>query len=436
MEKTATTLNILAGFVELLPSDQICFDQLINLIEREYQKFGFWHLDTPIIERSEILLAKAGGETEKQIYRFNKGSNDLSLRFDLTIPLARYVANHYNQLKFPFKRYQIGKVYRGESPQKGRFREFYQADVDIIGHNELSSDYDFEMLLLVYEILKKLNLTKFIVKISHRQLLNAVITYLNLEDKKIAILRLIDKKDKIGHEKLINYWQELRLSAKQIEFLLKFTQISGLNKALNNLSSLPFQNLEAFKKGYADLTLINEKIKTLSLDSSCFIFDMSIARGFDYYTGLIFETNFIDYPQVGSICSGGRYDNLVSEYSQEKLPGVGFSIGLTRLFDQSKNLKLLNLIPKQTLDLLIIPLGYKNKALILAQNLRQQNLNVEVLLTDDNIKKKFKYADKRGVKWVLIIGEDEIKKQLLTLQNMDTGEKNLIAEGEIKAQII
>ena len=326
----------LSGFMELSPLDQIEFDRIKTIIEDTYKLYGFYPLDTPIIEYSSVLLAKAGGETEKQIYRFNKGDNDLSLRFDLTVPLAKYVSARYNELSFPFKRYQIGKVFRGERPQKGRFREFYQCDIDVIGDGELSLMYDAEIPSIIYDIFTKMNIGKFVIRINSRKILNGFFENLNLSDKYQDILRIIDKMEKVSEEDLIDMLKEINLTDEIVNKILSFVKIKGSNEnILNSLKNLNIEN-EMFVNGINELETVINSLRAMNIDEEYFVIDLTIARGLDYYTGIVYETKLVDYPQIGSVCSGGRYDDLATYYTDRKLPGVGISIGLTRLFYQLK----------------------------------------------------------------------------------------------------
>ena len=326
----------LPGFMELLPKEQILFNKIKDTIQRTYEKYGFLPLDTPIIEDANVLLAKAGGETEKQIYRFNKGDNDLSLRFDLTVPLAKYVSARYNELSFPFKRYQIGKVFRGERPQKGRFREFYQCDIDVIGDGELSLMYDAEIPSIIYDIFTKMNIGKFVIRINSRKILNGFFENLNLSDKYQDILRIIDKMEKVSEEDLIEMLKEINLTDEIVNKILSFVKIKGSNEnILNSLKNLNIEN-EMFVNGINELETVINSLRAMNIDEEYFVIDLTIARGLDYYTGIVYETKLVDYPQIGSVCSGGRYDDLATYYTDKKLPGVGISIGLTRLFYQLK----------------------------------------------------------------------------------------------------
>ena len=418
----------LPGFMELLPKEQIIFDNIKDIIKETYEKFGFLPLDTPIIEDSKVLLAKAGGETEKQIYRFNKGDNDLSLRFDLTVPLSKYVAKNYNELAFPFKRYQIGKVYRGERPQKGRFREFYQCDIDIIGDGELSNANDAELPAIIYDIFKKIGFEKFTICLNNRKILNGLFSSLNLKDDASEILRIIDKLEKIGKEKVVNELEDLKVNKDSIQKIMNFIEINGsTDEIINGLENLNIED-ELYKQGLKELKEVIKYIRIFKIPENNFKIDLTIARGLDYYTGTVYETFLDDYRNLGSICSGGRYDNLAEYYTNKKLPGVGISIGLTRLFDQVYELGLLKINQRSISEVLVISmLDDYEYATYVANYLRQYDINTQVYLEDKKIKTKFKYADKLNVPYTIVLGENERDNNQVTLKNMDTGEQSTIS---------
>ena len=414
----------LPGFMELLPQDQILFNQMKDIIKNNYEKFGFLPLDTPIIEDSKILLAKAGGETEKQIYRFNKGENDLSLRFDLTVPLAKYVAKNYNEIAFPFRRYQIGKVYRGEKPQKGRFREFYQCDIDIIGDGELSNKNDAELPAIIYNIFKELNFGKFTICINNRKILTGLFEELELTEKSTEILRIIDKIEKIGKEKVISLMQELDIPQNKIEKIITFIEIKGTNnEKIEQLENLKITNPK-FNEGLDNLKEVIEQIRALEVPENYFKIELTIARGLDYYTGTVYETFLDEYRNLGSICSGGRYDNLAENYINKKLPGVGISIGLTRLFDQLMDIGLIKSEKKSIADILIISMTEDFKYVTkVANKLRNEGKKVQIYYENKKIKNQFKYADKLKIPYTIVIGDDEVKEGKITIKNMETGEQ-------------
>ena len=419
-----TEPRTLPGFMELLPEEQILFDQIKTTIEKTYQKFGFLPLDTPIIELSEVLLAKAGGETEKQIYRFEKGDTDLSLRFDLTVPLAKFVAKNYGNLSFPFRRYQIGKVYRGEKAQKGRFREFYQCDIDVIGDGELSIINDAEMPSVIYNVFKELGFDDFTIKINNRKLLNGLFQSINQKENSVEILRIIDKIEKIGKEKVIQELKELNVEETAIEKIIGFIEISGTTEQkIEKLKNLGIEN-ETFKEGLDELTQIVKYIGVFGVPEKNFEVDLTIARGLDYYTGTVYETFLNKYRELGSICSGGRYENLAEYYTDKKLPGVGISIGLTRLFYKLNELRLIEAKQKSISKVLVIPMIDDLEVPIkVATSLRKKGINTEIFLNDKKLKAKMKYADKLKIPYVIVIGEDEVKSGKFKIRNMETGEE-------------
>ena len=425
----------LPGFMELLPNDQIRFNEIKEKIQKSYEKFGFLPLDTPIIENSEVLLAKAGGETEKQVYRFNKGDSDLALRFDLTVPLAKYVAEYYGELSFPFKRYQIGKVYRGEKAQAGRYREFYQCDIDIIGDGTLSIMYDAEIPSVIYTTFKNLGFENFTIYINNRKIFNGMFEHLGLNEKSVDILRIIDKIEKIGKDKVIFELEKLGLDEKQIDTIVKFLEISGTSdEKLEALKKLNIDN-EVFNTGVNELEAVINQIRMYKVPEKNFEVNLSIARGLDYYTGTVYETFLDDYRKLGSVCSGGRYENLAEYYTDKKLPGVGISIGLSRFFYQIDKENILENENKSISKVLIVSMS-KNEisyALDIANKLRDNGINTETFLEDKKLKAKFKYADKLHIPYVAVIGEEEVKTNTVTLKNMETGEqRNLDIENLIE----
>lgn len=417
--------KILSGFMELLPEQQIKFNQIKQVIADTYESFGFTPLDTPVLELSEVLLAKAGGETEKQIYQFTKGDTDLSMRFDLTVPLARYVAMHQNDLSFPFKRYQIGKVYRGERPQKGRFREFYQCDIDIIGNETLDISYDAEMPAVIYNIFKKIGISDFTIRFNNRKILKGFFAELNLTDKIVDILRIVDKIAKIGQENVAKSLSDLGISDDAISKIISFITIEGTNdQIINSLKELPVSD-ETFKTGVSELETVLKGVADLGVPAENYSVDLSIARGLDYYTGTIYETTINAYPEMGSVCSGGRYDDLATFYTDKKLPGVGISIGLTRLFDQFSDRNLISFASKNPADILIIPMdaAQKKTAFEISALLRQANLKCDVFMEDKKFKAKMNYANKTAVPFIGILGEDEVNNNSIVIKNMTTGEQ-------------
>ena len=419
-----TEPRTLPGFMELLPQEQILFNQIREIIKSNYEKFGFLPLDTPIIEDSNVLLAKAGGETEKQIYRFNKGENDLSLRFDLTVPLAKYVAKNYGELAFPFRRYQIGKVYRGERAQKGRYREFYQCDIDIIGDGELSIINDAELPNVIYNTFTELGFGKFTICINNRKILSGLFESLNLKDKVSDILRIIDKIEKIGKESVIKELEKLEIDQDKIKSIINFIEIDGTtDEKLLKLDKLGITN-EVFVKGLQELKDVVKYIRFFNIPEEYFKIDLTIARGLDYYTGTVYETFLDEYKSLGSICSGGRYENLAEYYTDKKLPGVGISIGLTRLFYQLNEIKLIEAKKKSIADILIISMteNFEYVAKV-AEKFRGKGKNVQIYYEDKKIKAQFKYADKLQIPYTIVIGEDEVNSGVYTIKNMETGEQ-------------
>ena len=417
----------LAGTMELLPNEQILFNQIKEKIENTYKKFGFLPLDTPILELSEVLLAKAGGETEKQIYRFNKGDTDLSLRFDLTVPLSKYVAKNYGNLSFPFRRYQIGKVYRGERPQKGRYREFYQCDIDIIGDGELDVINDAELPSVIYTIFKKLGFDDFTICINNRKILNGLFESIGQKENSVEILRIIDKIEKIGKQAVIEELEKINVSKESINKIIEFIEISGTSKQkIEKLKALGIEN-ENFIKGLEELEFVYENIKLFGVPEENYKIDLTIARGLDYYTGTVYETFLNNYREVGSVCSGGRYENLAEYYTNKKLPGVGVSIGLTRLFYKLNELGLIKATKKSISEIIIIPmLEDLSKPIKLATELRNLGTNTEIYSNQKKLKAKMKYADKLQIPYVIVIGEDEINSNEIKLKNMETGDEELI----------
>ena len=418
----------LTGFMELLPEEQILFNLMKNKIEETYKKYGFLPIDTPIIELADVLLAKAGGETEKQIYRFQKGDTDLALRFDLTVPLAKYVAKNYGNLSFPFRRYQIGKVYRGERAQKGRYREFYQCDIDIIGDGELGLINDAEIPSIIYNIFKGLGFDDFTIKINNRRILNGLFQDINQQENATEILRIIDKIEKIGKEAVIEELQKIGLQEEQINNIINFLQIEGsTDEKIEQLENLNIKN-DTYQKVIFELKEVVKNVRLFGVPDKNFKVDLTIARGLDYYTGTVYETFLNQYREIGSVCSGGRYENLAEYYTNKKLPGVGVSIGLTRLFYKLNELNIIKAEKKSISDILIIPMIEDlSEPIKLATKLREKGVNTEIYLNTKKLKAKFKYADKLEIPYVIVIGEDEIKNKEITLKQMSTGIETKIA---------
>ena len=424
----------LSGFMELLPKEQILFNQMKEKIQKSYEKFGFLPLDTPIIEMANVLLAKAGGETEKQIYRFQKGDNDLALRFDLTVPLAKYITEYYNELSFPFRRYQIGKVYRGERPQKGRFREFYQCDIDIIGDGELSIINDAEIPSIIYNTIRELGFEDFTICINNRKILNGLFQELNQEELSVDIMRIIDKLEKIGEENVKASLTELGVKEDAIEKIMKFIRIDGTtDEKLQELEKLGFTS-ELFKQGLQELKQVVTYVRAFGVPDSNFKVDLTIARGLDYYTGTVYETFLNKYREIGSVCSGGRYDNLAEFYTDRKLPGVGVSIGLTRLFYKLNELNAIEANKKSMAELLVLPMTENiEKVIEIGSTIREAGISTEIYLEDKKIKAKFKYADRLQIPYVAVIGDDEIANGKIALKDMQTGvQENLTIQEVIE----
>ena len=415
----------LSGFMELLPSSQIRFEKMVEILRTTYASYGFAPLDTPVIEDAQILLAKGGGETEKQIYRFQKGDSDLALRFDLTVPLAKYVALHCNDLAFPFRRFQISKVYRGERAQRGRFREFYQADIDIIGDGKLDILNEAEIPAIIYKVFKGFGLSRFQIRVNNRKILNGFYAMLGLSEKSGDIMRTVDKLDKIGSGKVrALLLAECGLTEEQAEEILKFIAITGSNaQVIAALEGYQGRN-ETFDLGLSELKAVCENLAAFGVPEANFAVDLTIARGLDYYTGTVYETTLLDHPEIGSVCSGGRYDNLAGYYIEKQLPGVGISIGLTRLFYVLDEQGLLNPeLPSAPADALVLPMGDIGPAISLAEELRSQGLKVQLYCEQKKFKQKMAYANKLAVPFAVLLGEDEIAEGMCSVKNMVTGEQ-------------
>lgn len=420
------TPRTLSGFMELLPAQQQQLERMMDILRTTYSRYGFTPLDTPVIESSEVLLAKGGGETEKQIYRFQKGDADLALRFDLTVPLAKYVALHGNDLAFPFRRYQIGKVYRGERAQRGRFREFYQADIDIIGDGKLDITNEAEIPSIIYQTFTALGLTRFQIRVNNRKILNGFYAMLGLTDRSGDIMRTVDKLDKIGpHKVRACLMDDVGLTADQAEEIMRFISITGSNdQVLSALEGYRGRH-ELFDQGLDELTTVTRYLAAFGVPEINFAVDLTIARGLDYYTGTVYETTLLDYPEIGSVCSGGRYDNLAEYYTDRQLPGVGISIGLTRLFYVLGEQGLLNpSLPTAPADVLILPMTQDlTPAIQLATRLRGAGVRTQLYTEQKKFKAKMNYADKLGVPYVVFLGDDEIAAGLVACKDMTSGEQ-------------
>lgn len=429
----------LSGFMELLPAKQEKMEQMMEVLRKTYALYGFAPLDTPVIEDAQILLAKGGGETEKQIYRFAKGDSDLALRFDLTVPLAKYVALHYNDLAFPFRRYQIGKVYRGERAQRGRFREFYQADIDIVGDGKLDILNEAEIPSIIYRIFRAFGLSRFQIRVNNRKILNGFYAMQDLSERSGEIMRTVDKLDKIGAEKVgVILTEDCGLTREQADEILRFIGINGSNdQVLTALEGYRGRN-EMFDQGLEELKAVTKHLSAFGVPEENFAVDLTIARGLDYYTGTVYETTLLDHPEIGSVCSGGRYDDLAGFYTDRKLPGVGISIGLTRLFYVLDEQGLLN--PQRSgasADALVIPMTADPTAAIsLAQQLREQGVRVQVYSEQKKFKQKMSYADKLGVPYAVLLGEDEIGAGKCSVKDLRTGVQVTVTAQEASELIL
>ena len=416
----------LSGFMELLPAPQQQMERIMEALRTTYSLYGFTPLDTPIIEDAQILLAKGGGETEKQIYRFTKGDSDLAMRFDLTVPLAKYVALNYGQLTFPFRRYQIGKVYRGERAQRGRFREFYQADIDIIGDGALDIINEAEIPSIIYRTFSTLGLKRFQIRVNNRKILNGFYAMLGLADKSQDVMRTVDKLDKIGADKVRTLLiDECAIGEAEADEIIKFISIQGTNaQVLEALQGYLGRN-EVFDLGVSELNEVTRYLSAFGVPEENFAVDLTIARGLDYYTGTVYETTLLDHPEIGSVCSGGRYDNLAEYYTNKPLPGVGISIGLTRLFyvlgEQGMLNDQLNTSPA---DVLVLPMTDDlAPAIGLCTTLRESGIRTQLYTEKKKFKAKMSYADKLGVPYVVFLGEDEIAQGVVKWKDLTSGEQ-------------
>jgi histidyl-tRNA synthetase len=428
MSKNVVEPKILPGFMELLPEEQILLNKMMNIIVKTYESFGFSPIDTPALELTEVLLAKAGGETEKQVYSLTKGDHDLTMRFDLTVPLARYVAKNYHFLKFPFKRYQVGKVWRGERPQSGRFREFYQCDIDIIGDGELAIVNEAEIPAVIYHTFKNLGFQNFTIRINHRKILTGLCESIGAGDQTAEVLRVIDKIEKIGQEKVEKELILLGLSEDSVRRLMEFMAIDGTPEEIcEALGRLDIEN-EAFGKGVEELTTVIQTIHHFGIPKENFKVDLTIARGLDYYTGTVYETILNDYKELGSVCSGGRYDDLAGYFTKKKLPGVGISIGLTRLFYQLHKSGMIKSGAATTIQCLVIPMmDDLNYVIGVATAFRSSGINTSVYVEQKGFKQKLSYANKIGVPFVVILGEDEKSLGKITLKDMVEGQQETLS---------
>lgn len=420
----------LSGYMELLPKDQIKFNRMMDTIREVYESFGFLPLDTPVLEAEEVLLAKAGGETEKQIYKVD----DKVMRFDLTVPLAKYTALNYGSLSFPFRRYQIGKVYRGERAQKGRFREFYQADIDIVNENELSVLNDAEIPYIIYKLFKKLDIGKFTIKINNRKILLGYFEYLDLLDKSKDILIIIDKLNKIEEDGVKEELKKIGLKEDKINNIISFITMKPDIETLKKLK-LNIEN-KTFSIGVDELAIVLKNSIEFGIDSKYIDIDLTISRGLDYYTGTIYETYLDKHESIGSICSGGRYDNLANYYTDKVLPGVGISIGVTRLFDQLLNLNLLKNEEVNILDYLILPMTNNYEYIIkVFKEINSLNKKVQIMYDTRSIKSMINYALSLNIKNIIFIGDEEVKKEIITVKNINKNEQIEIKLNDLKRKI-
>ena len=429
----------LSGFMELLPAEQMKFERMLQILRESYAVYGFTPLDTPVIESAEVLLAKGGGETEKQIYRFQKGDSDLALRFDLTVPLAKYVAANYANLSFPFRRYQIGKVYRGERAQRGRFREFYQADIDVIGDGKLDISNEAEIPAIIFHTFSRLGLSKFKIRVNNRKLLNGFYAMNGMSEKAGEIMRTVDKLDKIGPQKVKQLLiDEVKMLPDKSENVLDFMAIQGSNEyVLSRLEEYRQMNEPTFNQGLDELIEVTKYLAAFGVPEENFAIDLTIARGLDHYTGTVYETVMTDHPEIGSVCSGGRYDNLAEYYTDRQLPGVGISIGLTRLFYVLSEQGLLSdEIVTAPCDALVIPMTEDLSAAVsAATELRKAGVRTQIYGEKKKFKAKMSYADRIGVPFVLLLGEDEIAEGLVSLKDMTSGEQQKVSAAEAAQKI-
>lgn len=424
-----------SGFNEYLPSEQIEFNRLMDIIRQTYEKYGFSPIDTPVLELSSVLLAKGGGETEKQIYRFEHGRNDLSMRFDLTVPLARYAAEHEAELVFPFRRYHIGKVYRAERAQAGRFREFYQCDIDVIGSS--SPIIDAEFPAVINEIFDRFNFGEFTIRLNNRMVLNGFFEGIGLRDSSSDILRIVDKMEKITRGELTQELAAAGLNEAQVERVLTFTAISGDNdEVLAQLRKLEVES-DLLAEGIAKLEALVNALRVMGVPEPRFKVDLKIARGLDYYTGTVYETVLDEHPELGSVCSGGRYDDLASHYTNTSLPGVGISIGLSRLFYKLREAGVIISAMQSPASVVVMPFGEEQIAygLAVAASLRESGVSTMLYTEPNNIKKKMRYADRMGFEYVIIVGGKEMETDTVSVKNMTSGTSEIIAKNELVTHI-
>lgn len=426
--------STLPGFMELLPKDQVVFNRLVDIIKTNFEKYGFLPIDTPVLEKAEVLLAKGGGETEKQVYAFTKGTTDIAMRFDLTVPLARYTVEHFSDLNFPFKRYQIGKVYRGERAQKGRYREFYQCDIDIIGNGKISLVNDAECPAVIYSIFREFNFGKFTININNRKILNGFFKSLEVKSTE-EVMRIIDKIDKIGADNVKEELAKVGMSAENIDKLISFIEIDGTKEEIiEALKNFDCDN-EDFIKGVEELETVVKYMRAYGVEDDYFKINLKIARGLDYYTGTVYETFLDDHRELGSVSSGGRYDNLAGYYTTNLMPGVGMSIGLTRLFSKMQELGLIKETKSEVSDIIIIPMEETMvESIEILSRLQKEGISATIYAESGKMGKKFKYADALDIKYALVIGENEIKSNVYGIKNMETGDQEDLSLEEIIAK--
>jgi len=439
-----TTARTMPGVMELLPLDQIAFQEMLDTIRRTYERFGFLPVETPVMEFTDVLLTKTGGETERQVYfvqstgSLKQGDEpDLALRFDLTVPLARYVAEHERSLSFPFRRYQMQRVYRGESAQRGRFREFYQADIDVIGKDTLSIRYDAELPAVIYSVFRDLKIGPFTIQLNNRKIMRGFFEGLGItdSDQQTLVLREVDKLDKrgAGHVRETLTGESFGLSAEVAQKILDLVQIRshGYDDALTKLVALG-QGTDTFNQGIAEMSEVLTLIRAFGVPETHYMLNLSIARGLDYYTGTVYETTLNDHPQIGSICSGGRYENLATHYTKSHLPGVGISIGATRLFWQLREAKLLG-SAQSTVQVLVTQMDEASLPtyLELAMQLRNAGINTEAVMEASKLGKQFKYADRAGIRFVLVLGPDEIAKGAVTVKDLRKEDQYEVLRGDL-----
>lgn len=427
--------SILPGTMELLPHEQLIFNKMKDIIRETYELFSFLPIDTPALEKTEILLAKGGGETEKQIYNIANTSTDTSLRFDLTVPLARYVSMHEHELKFPFKRYQIAKVYRGERNQKGRYREFYQCDCDIIGDEKLSKFYDAELVKIISIIFKKFGFDRFTIMINNRNIMNGFLRSQGVEDT-VEAVRALDKYDKIGRESLEELLLNQGIKADAVKEIIALIEFEGSNEeTINYLEGLGIDN-ETFLKGLAEMKEVLENIKLFKVDENNFKFTLKLQRGLDYYTSTVIETVLDDYKELGSVAGGGSYENLTQYYSKRELPGVGISIGLTRLFFQLSEKNILPKFDSEEKSFLVAPLDIDmSYAISVLNELHGLGVNSEVLYSKMKMKKIFDFAESYSFDYIIFLGQEELDNKKLSIRDLKSKENLTLSIDELKTLI-